>query len=135
MVIQIILEIIKERDSISEVVELMDYKLHRRRLRRGGPYVKSPKWLANKKATINPKNKNAYECLRWSVISALNYNEILKKEFENIFKKIEHEDKDFSSHQRDWEILNKIMNELLLMLYFHHKIVKKKRLYINQDTI
>ena len=27
----------------------------------------------------------------------------MKKEFENIFKKIKHEDKDFSSHQRDWE--------------------------------
>ena len=29
--------------------------------------------------------------------------EIMKKEFENIFKKIKHEDKDFSSHQRDLE--------------------------------
>ena len=27
----------------------------------------------------------------------------MKKEFENIFKKIKHEDKDFSSHKRDWE--------------------------------
>ena len=70
----------------------MDYKPHRIRLRRGGSFLKSPEWLANKKATINPKNKNDYECLRWSIISALNYNEIMKKEFENIFKKIKHED-------------------------------------------
>ena len=41
--------------------------------------------------------------LWWSTISALNYNEITKKEFQNIFKKIKHKDKDFSSHQRDWE--------------------------------
>ena len=27
----------------------------------------------------------------------------MKKEFENIFKKIKYEDKDFSSQQRDWE--------------------------------
>ena len=26
----------------------------------------------------------------------------MKKEFENIFEKTKHEDKDFSSHQRDW---------------------------------
>ena len=78
------LNIIKGSDFLFESVELMDYKLHRVRLRRGGSYVKSPKWLANKKAT-NPKNKNDYECLRWSIISALNYNEIMKKEFENIF--------------------------------------------------
>ena len=35
-------------------------------------------------------------------ICALNHNEIMKKEFENIFEKIKHEDKDFSSHKRDW---------------------------------
>ena len=81
----------------------MDYKLHRVRLRRGGSYIKSPKWLLHKGATINPKNKNDDECLRWSTISALNYNEIMKKEFENIFKKIKHEDKNFSSQKRDWE--------------------------------
>ena len=81
------MKIIKESDFVFESVELMDYKLHRVRLRRDGSYVKSPECLANKKATINPKNKNDCECLRWSIISALNYNEILKKEFENIFQK------------------------------------------------
>ena len=83
-------------------VELMDYKIHRVRWRRGGSYTKSPEWLANKKATINPKNRNDDECLRWSTISILKYNKITKKEFENIFKKIKHEDKYFSSHQGDW---------------------------------
>ena len=80
-------------------VELMDYKLHIVRLRRGGSYIKSPEWLLHKGATINPKKKNDDKCLWWSIISALNYNEITKKEFENIFKKIKSEDKDFSSHQ------------------------------------
>ena len=79
------LKIIKGSDFVFESVELVDYKLHRVRLRRGGSYVKSPEWLANKKATINPSNKSDDECLRWSTISALNYNEIMKKEFENIF--------------------------------------------------
>ena len=37
----------------------------------------------------------------WSTISTLDYNEIMKKEFENIFKKIKNDNKDFSSHQRD----------------------------------
>ena len=96
------LKIISGSEFNFESVELMDYKLHRVRLRRGGSYIKSPKWLENKKATINPKNDDD-ECLRWSIISALNYNDIMKKEFENIFKKIKHEDKDFSSHKRDWE--------------------------------
>ena len=57
----------------------------------------------HKEAAINPKNKNDDECLRWLTISALNYNEITERGFENILKKIKHEDKDFSSHQIDWE--------------------------------
>ena len=42
----------------------MDYKVQRVRLRRGGSYIKSPKWLLHKGATINLKNKNDDECLR-----------------------------------------------------------------------
>ena len=109
------MKIIEGSDFVFESVELVDYKLHR--------YVKSPEWLANKKATINPKNKNDDECLRWSTISASNYNEIMKKEFENIFKKIKDEDKDFSSHQRNWK--NFDLDKLLLISYLHRKIVKK----------
>ena len=69
-----------------ENVDLLDYKLHRVRLNRGGSYIKSPKWLENKRATINSKNDDD-ECLRWSIICSLIYNEIMKKEFENISKK------------------------------------------------
>ena len=77
------MKIIKGSSFVFESVELIDYKLQRVRLRRGKSYVKSPKWLENKKTKINPKNKNDNECLRWSIIFALNYNEIMKKEFED----------------------------------------------------
>ena len=49
------LKIIKGSDFVFESVELMDYKLHRVHLRSSGSYIKSSEWLANKKATINPK--------------------------------------------------------------------------------
>ena len=39
----------------------------------------------------------------WSTISVLKYSEIMKKGFENIYKKIKHEDKYFLSQQRYWE--------------------------------
>ena len=96
----------------------MDYKFHRVRLRRGGSYVKSPEWLANKKATINPKNKNNNECSRWSKICALNYNEIMKKEFENIFKNIKHEYKDFSWQKRDRENFEQNNESIALNVLF-----------------
>ena len=79
------LKMIKGSDFVLESVDLLDYKLLRVRLNRGGSYIKSPKWLKNKKATINPKNDYDDEYLRWSIISALNYNDIMKKKFENIF--------------------------------------------------
>ena len=114
------LKIIKGSDFVYESVDLLDYKLHRVRLNRGGSYIKSPKWLLHKGATINPKNND--ECVQWSIISALNYNKITKKEFENISKKIKHEDKDLSLHKMDWENFER-NNES--MSYFHQKIVKK----------
>ena len=51
------LKIISERKFNFESVELMDYKLHRVSLRKDGSYIKSPKWLLHKGATINPKKK------------------------------------------------------------------------------
>ena len=99
---QIELKMIKGSTFVFESVDLLDYKLQRVPLKRGGSYIKSLKWLLHKQATINPKNENDDECLRWSIISTLNYNKITKKEFENIFEKIRYQDKDFSSHKRDW---------------------------------
>ena len=58
------LKMIKGSDFVFESVDLLDYELHRIRLNRGGSYIKSPKWLENKKeAVINPKTENDDECL------------------------------------------------------------------------
>ena len=110
-------EIIEGCDFIFESLELMDCKLHRVHLRRGGSYIKSPEWF-NKGATINAKDEYYDECLRWSTISQLNYNEIMKKEFKNMFKKIKHEDKDFSSHRRDWEKFERDNESVALNVLF-----------------
>ena len=119
---------IKRSNFVFEDDDLLDYKLHRVRLKRGGSYIKSPKWLENKKATMNPKNDDDdddddhhHECLRRSIICALNYNEIMKKEFENIFKEIKHEDKDFSSHKRDWENFEQNNESIALNVLFPSK--------------
>ena len=79
------LKIIKGSDFNFESVELMDYKRHRVRLKRGESYIKSPGWLVNKRATITPKNKKNDKCFQYALTSALNYNEIKKKELESIF--------------------------------------------------
>ena len=88
-----------------------------------------------KGTTVNPKNKNDDECLRWSTISALNYNEITKKEFENIFKEIKHEDKDFSSQQICWKNFEQ-NNELIALnvLFLSQDSEKITLVYKSENT-
>ena len=136
------LKIIKGSNFAFESVVLMDYKLPRVRLKRGGSYIKSPEWLLHKKATINPKNKNDDECLRWFTISALNYNETTKKEFENIFKKIKHKDKTFSSHQRDWENVEQNNESITINVLFSSQdseeitlIYKSQHIYNRENNV
>ena len=45
--------------------------------RRGGSYIDFPKWLKNKKATINPKN-NDDNCFQYALTVGLNYKKKLK---------------------------------------------------------
>ena len=42
-------------------IGLLHYILYKTSLNRGRSHIDSPKWLKNKKATINPKN-NDYKC-------------------------------------------------------------------------
>ena len=83
--------------------------------------MKSLEWLLHKGATINSKNENDDGCLRWSIISALNYNEITKKEFENISDKTKHKDKDFSSYKRDWANFEQNNESIALNVLFSSK--------------
>ena len=40
---------------VFESVDLLSYHIHKTSLKRGSSYIKSPKWILNKKATTNPK--------------------------------------------------------------------------------
>ena len=54
-----------------ESVDLLYYSLHKIRLNRGGSYVKSPSWIKNKGATINPKSRDK-NCFRDEITATLN---------------------------------------------------------------
>ena len=56
-------------------VDILFYKLHKISLNRGGSYINSPDWIKNKKATINPKNKDN-KCFKYAITATLNHNEI-----------------------------------------------------------
>ena len=60
---------------IFESVDLLSYAFHKISLKRGKSYIKSPKWVINKGATINSKNKDNkyFQC---SITVALNHQNI-----------------------------------------------------------
>ena len=72
--------------------------------------------------------------MRWSTIPALNYNEITKKEFESILQKIKHEDKDFSSHQEDWENFEQNNESIALNVLFSSQDSEEMRLVYKSEN-
>ena len=62
---------------VFDEVLFMDIDFHQLSLTRGSSYVPLPKWLANKKAIINPRNEDQ-ECFKWAVIAASRWEEIGK---------------------------------------------------------
>ena len=53
----------------------VSYHIHKTSLKRGKSYMKSPEWVLNKTATINPKNKDD-KCFQYSITVALNHQNI-----------------------------------------------------------
>ena len=57
-------------------VNFLYYDFNEISLNRGGSYIDSPKWLKDKKSTINPKN-NDDKCLQYAVTFALNIDKLI----------------------------------------------------------
>ena len=97
---------------VFENVESLKYCIHKTSLKRGSSYIKSPEWLANKKAIINPKNTKCECCFAYSIIVALNHQNI-KNHPERIANLAPFKDKynfidiNFSAGIKDWEIFEK----------------------------
>ena len=47
---------------VFDCVDLTYIQFHTMQLKRGSSYIPSPKWISDKKATINPKNLNDNFC-------------------------------------------------------------------------
>ena len=86
-------------------------------LHNGGFYIKSPKWINDKKNTINPKNNQDDMCFKYMATVALNLENI-GKHLETIIRirpfmyQYSWKETDFSTKSKDWkkfEIDNKII--------------------------
>ena len=112
----------------------MYYNLNKVSLSRGGSYIDFPKWLKNKRATVNPKN-NDDKCFQYALTVALNYEQI-KDHPERISKNKPFIDKYnwkeivFSSHGKGWKKFESNNKSVALnILYVPHNTEKVRHAY------
>ena len=127
----------KGREFIFDSVDLLYYHVHKTSLKRTrSSYIDSPKWLKNKKATINSKNNNN-NCFQYALIAALNHKQI-KNHPERIcnlkpfIDQYDWKGINFPPKQKKtWKSLNQITSQLLLIFTLYHTILMT-RAYISK---
>ena len=98
-------------------VNYLYYDLNKISISKGGSYIDFPKWLKDKKSTINPKN-NDYKCFQYAVTLALNYDEINNhpdriSKIKPFIEEYNWKDIDFPSTSKDWKKIE-LNNEVAL---------------------
>ena len=88
-------------------INFLYYDFNKTSLSRGESYIDSPKWLKDKKSTINPKN-NDDKCFQYALTLALNLDKIKKdpqrvSKIKPFIEKYNWEDIDFPSTSKDWK--------------------------------
>ena len=127
-------ESMRGSEFVYDSVDVLYYNLNKVSLSRGGSYIDSPKWLKNKKATINPKNKYD-KCFQYTLTVALNYEQI--KDHPERISKIkpfidQHNWKeiDFPSHGKNWKNFESNNKSIALnILYVPHNTEKIRHDY------
>ena len=93
-------------EFVYDSVDVSYFNLNKVSLSRGGSYIDSPKWLKNKKATINPQSKKDDRYFLYAATVALNHEQI-KNNPERISKikpfidQYNWNEIDFPSHGKD----------------------------------
>ena len=79
-------ESMRGSEFVYDSLDVLYYNLNKVSLNRGGSYIGSPKWLKNKKATINPQNKKDDKCFQYALTVALNMNKLktIQKEYQRL---------------------------------------------------
>ena len=119
-------------------VNFLYYDFNKISLNRGGPYIDSPKWLKEKKSTINPKN-NDHKCFQYPVTLALNLDIIIKdpqsiSKIKPFINRYNWKDVDFppSKDWRKFELNNKVV---LKILYIPHNTRKIQLAYKSKHNL
>ena len=132
-------EKMKGSDFEFDDVNFLYYDFNKISISRGGSYIDSPKWLKNKKSTINPKN-NDYKCFQYAVTLALNLDRINShperiSKIKAFIEQYNWKDIDFPSMSKDWKKFE-LNNEIALnILYVPHNTKKIQVAYKSKHNL
>ena len=120
-------------------VNFLYYDFNKISLHRGGSYIESPKWLKDKKSTINPKNKD-HKCFQYAVTLALNLDRN-KRDHQRISKikpfidPYNWKDIEFPATSKDWKKFE-LNNEVgLNILYLPNNTRKINVAYKSKNNL
>ena len=132
-------EKMKGSDFAFDGVNYLYYDLNKISISKGGSYIDSPKWLKDKKSTINPKN-NDYKCFQYAVTLALNLDKINKNsqrisKSKPFIEEYNWKDIDFPSTSKDWKKFE-LNNEVAInILYVPHNTKKIEIAYKSKHNL
>ena len=121
----------KGSDFIFNGVTYLFYDLNRITISKGGSYIESPKWLKDKKCTINQKNTDN-KCFQYATTLALNFNNIGKchqriSKIKPFINNYNWNNINFPTAKKDWnkfELNNKDVALNTLYVSFNTKKIK-----------
>ena len=125
-------------NNIFDYVDLTLMQFHSIELKRGSSYIPSPKWISDKRATINPQNTHNNKCFKYATIAALHHQEFdhhpqritkLKPYINNYNQK----DINFPAGQKDWKIFDRNNKDIPLNILSASSTEKKVNLIRKSD--
>ena len=132
-------EKMKGSDFAFDGANYLCYDLNKISIIKGGSYIDSPKWLKDKKSTINPKNDD-YKSFQYAVTLALNLDKINKNsqrisKIKPFIEEYNWKDIDFPSASKDWKKFE-LNNEVALnILYVPHNTKKIEIAYKSKHNL
>ena len=120
-------------------VNFLYYDFNKTSINRGGSYIDSPKWLKDKKSTINPKS-NDYKCFQYAVTLALNLDKIKKdpqrvSKIKPFIEKYNWKDIDFPSTSKYWKKFECNNEVALNILYVPYDTKKMNIAYKSKNNL
>ena len=115
------------------------YSFNKTSIYRGGTYIDSPKWLKDKKSTINPKN-NDDKCFQYAVTLALNLDNIDNhperiSKIKPFINQCNWKDIDSPPTNKDWKKPELNNNIALNILYIPHNTKKIQLAYRSKNNL